>query len=294
MRKLKSVDDLREVWKDEARNFTPWLVRNLDQLSEVLGIELEIEGSEVLVGSYRADIVARDASDGSCVLIENQLESANLQHLGQVLAYLAGLDAKVVVWIAKDFDEQIRSAITWLNAHSNEDFAFIAVQLRLVRIENSPLAPIFDVLEKPNGWDRRLQRAARQGELTELGRFRQEFWAHVALRHKLNIKPGFAAANFYTYIKKANLRISLFVSTNRVGIFLVGSRNVSRDSALPRIQPFLEPLRKSMKGEQMLESDFGQSSLKIDTRDRANWDCMADWLNERRLIYERVLHEIEI
>ncbi|MDE2889410.1 MAG: hypothetical protein OXR72_14480 [Gemmatimonadota bacterium] len=288
---LKWVDDLREAWKHEAQNFTPWLVENLDRLSEVLGIELEIEGSEVDVGPYRADIVARDRGDDSRVLIENQLEDANLQHLGQVLAYLAGLDAKVVVWIAREFDESIRSAISWLNSHSDEEFAFFAIQMRLARIENSPLAAIFEVLEKPNDWDRQVQRAARVGELTELGQFRRNFWAHAARLHNLDIKTGFAGANVNTYIEEADLRYSLYVSYEGVGIFLVGNFRETRDCVRPRIQPYLKPLYDATKDEQMRKSDNGHLFLRIDARDSDNWNTMGDWLNERRVIYERVLRE---
>ncbi len=76
--------------------------------------ELGTLDREVSFGSYRADILARDPRDDSTVLIENQLEHANLQHLGQVLTYLAGLKADTVVWIAKDFGEGHLSAIRWL------------------------------------------------------------------------------------------------------------------------------------------------------------------------------------
>lgn len=87
--------DLRKAWSHEARNFTPWLAKNLNRLSDVIGLYLDLEGCEVQVGPYRADIVAKDPADGTRVLIENQLEGANFQHLGQILAYLAGLEAKV-------------------------------------------------------------------------------------------------------------------------------------------------------------------------------------------------------
>ena len=137
--KLVSTD-LRKAWPQEAHDFTPWLAENLDRLSGVIGIELDLEGCEVQVGPYRADIVANEPADGTRVLIENQLEAANLQHLGQVLAYLAGLEAKIVVWIAKEFDEQHRSAIRWLNDHTDDPLAFFAVRIRVVQIGKSPLA----------------------------------------------------------------------------------------------------------------------------------------------------------
>ena len=125
--------------------------------------------------SSRADVVATDAKTGSRVLIENQLEPANHRHLGQVLTYLAGLEAKVVIWIARDFDEAHRSAVRWLNDHTTDEFAFFAVRMRVVRIGDSPFAPIFEVLEKPNAWERALERKFRKAD-SELTRLRKDFW----------------------------------------------------------------------------------------------------------------------
>ena len=149
--------DVRKAWSHEAQDFTPWLADNLGRLSSQLGIDLELEGTEVEVGSYRADIVARVPQTDDRVLIENQLELANLQHLGQVLAYLAGLEAKIVVWIAKGFKDEHLSAIRWLNEHTVAPFAFFAVQVGVVQIADSQLAPVFEVLERPNDWNRQVQ-----------------------------------------------------------------------------------------------------------------------------------------
>ena len=103
--------------------------------------------------------------------IENQLERANLQHLGQVLAYLAGLEAKIVVWVATGFDESHLSAIRWLNNHTEDPFAFFAARVSVVRIGDSPLAPVFEVIERPNEWDRKVGAITRSGSLSPLGQF---------------------------------------------------------------------------------------------------------------------------
>lgn len=293
---LGTIEDveLRRAWKHEAQHFTPWLAKHLNHLSKVLGIRLEYEGHEMHVGPYRADIVARNPMDNSRILIENQLEDANLQHLGQVLAYLAGLEATVVVWIARSFDEAHRSAIRWLNDHTTDPFAFFAVQVRVVRIGDSPLAPIFDVLEKPNEWDRRVHDKARRAGLSDLGEFRREFWNHVASRHPEEVKPNYAASNVYHEVEEAKARISLYVYTGGVGIFLVPPIGDDSDF-LPRVTPLLKPLRMALKkatsAEEVDLSAHAGMTLEIDPRDRTNWDRMADWLHERRVIYERVLRE---
>ena len=116
--------DVRKAWAHEAYNFTPWLAQNLSRLSDELGVELEVEDTEVYIGPYRADIVARVPQTDELVLIENQLEWANLQHLGQVLAYLAGLEARIVIWIATGFLDEHLSAIRWLNEYTSNQFLF--------------------------------------------------------------------------------------------------------------------------------------------------------------------------
>ena len=123
---LKNVN-LREVWGHEANDFTPWLAANIERLSKAIGVPMELEETEVDVERFSADVVARNPSDDSRVLIENQLEVSDHTHLGQILTYLAGLEARTVVWIARKFHESHRSAIRWLNDHTVETFAFFAV-----------------------------------------------------------------------------------------------------------------------------------------------------------------------
>ena len=103
--------DLRAAWPDEARDFTPWLSQNLDRLSRAIGIPMELEGTEVPVEQFSADILARNPADNSLILIENQLQSTDHTHLGQILTYLAGLEAQTVIWIAQDFREPHLSAV---------------------------------------------------------------------------------------------------------------------------------------------------------------------------------------
>ena len=117
--KLETVDT-RLAWAHEANDFTPWLAENLEHLSEAVGLRLELEGTEVSIETFSADILARNLYDDSRVLIENQLAPSDHSHLGQILTYLAGLEAKTVIWIASDFKEPHLSAMKWLNSNSDE------------------------------------------------------------------------------------------------------------------------------------------------------------------------------
>ena len=104
---------LRDIWEDEAIDFTPWLAEseNLALLGEMLGMELELEAQEIEVGDFRADILCRDTVDNSRVLIENQLERTDHDHLGKILTYSAGLNVRTVIWIAKEFRDEHLAAL---------------------------------------------------------------------------------------------------------------------------------------------------------------------------------------
>ncbi|SMF72093.1 DUF4268 domain-containing protein [Allosphingosinicella indica] len=162
--RLQKVD-LRDAWPHEAHNFTPWLAQeeNLRLLGDTLGLEMELEAVEKAVDSFSADILARDTIEGGWILIENQLEQTNHSHLGQILTYAAGLNAKTVVWIAREFREPHRAAVDYLNEVSSQEYNFFGVQLELYRIGDSPLAPRFDVVAKPNGWSKRLVARTKEG-----------------------------------------------------------------------------------------------------------------------------------
>ncbi len=290
--RLKSVG-VRKAWEHEAHHFTPWLAKNLGLLSAELGIDLELEGTEVSVGSYRADIVARVPQDGSVVLIENQLERANLQHMGQLLVYLSGLEAKIVIWVATGFHESYLSAIRWLNDHTTDPFSFFAVRVRVVKIgESPPLAPVFDVIERPNEWNRTVGTITRRERLSALGQFWQDFWAHFrkVLPDAPGPRPGFAGSNVWHQVKGSDLSICQYLAQGQVGVYLSNKGNTSDSDISELIAPYTGALARELG--KLSESFSGSSSvtlLRIDTRDRNNWDTMAQWLEDRRAIYEQVL-----
>lgn len=147
---------LREYWEHEAHQFTPWLADNIDQLGEALGLNLEVEGTEVRVGPYRADIFAHATDENTPVLIENQLGATDNHHLGQLMMYAAGHDAATIVWIAGDFIDQHRAALDWLNRVTVKGINFFGVRIELWRIGDSAPAPKFHIVSKPNEWSKRM------------------------------------------------------------------------------------------------------------------------------------------
>ena len=175
--KLKEVD-IRNLWKHEQYDFSTWLSEpeNIENLNEVLGLTLTDISKEEYVGSYRCDLFAKDESTGTKIIIENQLEPSNHDHLGKIITYASGLDAKVVVWIVKQAKEEHRSAIEWLNNNTNSDVNFFLIELHAYKIGDSKPAPQFQVVEKPNDFIKFSKNKANSDSLNKSQSERLEFW----------------------------------------------------------------------------------------------------------------------
>ncbi|MEN3974289.1 hypothetical protein [Emcibacter sp. SYSU 3D8] len=286
----------RQAWPHEAIDFTPWLAANLDHLSEVIGIPLELEGQEVAVESFSADILARNLADNSRVLIENQLEATNHTHLGQIMTYLVGLEAKTIVWIATDFREPHLSAIKWLNEHTADPFAFFAIRLRVVRIGDSPLAPIFEVLEKPNQWERRLQAVAQENRgVSAVGEFRQRYWTAYRERYPEDVErraPRGGSA-WWWYIGDKDLILSIYLSKKGVGIFVRGHGSDAVET-YRRLADHAAPLSERLGAPIGGEGDtyLFQSTHDADMENEANWPAAMEWMHTEARRYDAAVREI--
>ena len=175
--KLKEVD-IRNLWRHEQYDFSEWLSHeeNIEELNSILGLTLTDVSKEVYVGSYRCDLVAIDESTGIKVIIENQLESSNHDHLGKIITYASGLDAQIVVWIVTHAKEEHRSAIEWLNNNTNSEINFFLIELHAYKIGDSLPAPYFEVVEKPNDFIKSTKVNGDKSELNKSQSERLEFW----------------------------------------------------------------------------------------------------------------------
>jgi len=143
---IGKVDDVnpRAPWANEARDFTPWLLDNADVLSKALGLEVSLRTAEHPVGDFSLDIVGDDGLGGT-LIVENQLENTDHDHLGKVITYAAGTDAKTIVWIATRIRAEDRQALDWLNANTREDVRLFGIELRAIKIGDSASAPLLEV-----------------------------------------------------------------------------------------------------------------------------------------------------
>lgn len=175
--KLKEVN-IRKVWGHEQYGFSAWLAKeeNIKELGDVLGLNLTNIETEKFVGNYRCDILCKDELTDKVVLIENQLEPTNHDHLGKIITYSSGLDASVIVWIVESARDEHASAIEWLNKHTDENVSFFLIEVHAYQIGNSVPAPQFKVIEQPNDFAKTIKSITKNSVINESMSKRLDFW----------------------------------------------------------------------------------------------------------------------
>ncbi len=234
--KLKTVP-IREVWKNEPRDFNKWLADNIDILSEALNLQIPLvpPDTEASVGSFLADLVIEDES-GDKVVIECQLEESNHKHLGQVITYLTNLDARTAIWICANPRPEHARAIAWLNEVSPADTYFYLVRVQTVQIEDSPPAPLFTVISGPSEETKQTGRAKEKD--AERHRRRLDFWTQLLSKSQstsdlfMSISPG-----KFGYIQKsagwAGITYKYVVSYRYIGVELyIDTRNPNDNKSI--------------------------------------------------------------
>ena len=175
--KLKEIN-IREVWPHEQFDFSKWLAKeeNIQELGDTLNLSFTDVETEKFVGSYRCDILCKDELTGKNVIIENQLESTNHDHLGKIITYASGLDADVIIWIVAQARQEHASAIEWLNKHTDDNTAFFLLEIHAYTIGDSEPAPMFKIIEHPNDFEKSVKAVVRKGNMSETQTKRFEFW----------------------------------------------------------------------------------------------------------------------
>ena len=293
--KLERVP-LREAWKHEANDFTPWLAEedNLNTLADALGLaDLELVATEHWVGEFKLDILCTSGDDQ--VIIENQLEKTNHTHLGQILTYAAGTGAKKVIWVAESFRPEHVAALEFLNQNTTEELSFFAVEVELWRIGDSPLAPKFEVVAKPNEWaktGREQTKAAANATLTK--QLQLKLWhalVDVLAQKAPNIRPQTPRPQHWLNIAigRAGFKIAPTAShkDDRLGVEVYIFHNESKKmyEALLSQKPSIEQaLGFELDWQELPDAHACRiATWRQDSpiEDEAQWGVYLDWFVQR-------------
>lgn len=304
--KLERVS-LREAWKHEAGEFTPWLAEteNLNALADALGVsELVLVSTEHWVGDFKLDILCTDGDEQ--VIIENQLDETDHKHLGQILAYAAGVGAKKVVWVAESFRPEHVAALQFLNENTTESLGFFGVQIELWRIGSSPLAPKFEVVVKPNDWAKMGREQARAvSSASPTKQLQQKFWTALIERLAKNapqIRPQKPRPQHWlnNSIGRSGFGLNITANTRdeRLGVELwIPGAEAKKHFA------DLVAQKKGIEEKLGFELDWQElpdaKACRIATwyshasiEDESRWDEYLNWLTERLVKMDQVLRRI--
>ena len=296
---LKEIKDLREVWPHEALDFTPWLAEeeNLALLADAVGLDITVDETESSVGDFNVDIYASETGTERKIIIENQLEDTNHDHLGKLITYASGKGAEIVIWIVKRAREEHRAAVEWLNNHTDEDISFFLIEIKLYRIGNSEPAVKFEVIEKPNNWSKEIKKHNSNDPAKQ---FRIEYW--TAFNDYVFTKDQFAK-NFKKRKPGTDhwMTLSLGSSSYHLDILALKKRNavsvelyISDDKSI---------YHKFYQHKDSIEADLGftldwrelpdkkasriliEKSVNLDNHDE--WNSQFDWIADTAVRFKK-------
>jgi hypothetical protein len=298
--------DLREVWASEPYSFTPWLAEpeNLQFLADSLDLPgLELVRTEHPVDSFSADIVAKIVDSDHYVLIENQLERTDHLHLGQVLTYAPRFDARIIVWVARQFTDAHRAALDWLNRITSEGYAFFGIEVRAVRIGSSIPAPLFDIVVKPNDWSKITTTAQSTGGLGEATASNLQYWPGL---HQTLVEMGGPVRRVTSELKdftywapianSGRAYVWAYRSQSRkpyvvagISLYNAGASTVwsaLRNDAANYERSFGEPLK--WQSNKVGTAFHIQTERRDSSLDQDDWPAQQQWLAERMVRFEEL------
>ena len=285
--KLEQITDLRSIWKHEANDFTPWLAKeeNLSVLSDAIGIDLVLEEQESKVGDFSVDLLATEEGTGRKIIIENQLEETNHDHLGKIITYASGKDAEVIIWIVRKARDEHKKAIEWLNQHTDDSSAFFLIEIEVWKIGNSEPAPKFNVVERPNDW----AKAMKNVGITNTQSQQMQFWQYFVDSWDNNVEFAHAfrkrkahPQNWYDIsmgTSDFHLCMEIHFQKNDInaGLYIPDNKNIY-NKLLENRAEIEKTLDAAVEWRNAKKASRFLISKSIDINNPTNWDEACNWL----------------
>lgn len=264
---------------------------NLYLLGEEIGVDIKLIKTEADVGRYNVDILAEEEGTGHKIIIENQLEITDHDHLGKIITYASGYDASIIIWIVKDIRDEHKQAIDWLNEHTDEKINFFAVKMELWKIGDSPCAPKFQIISKPNDWAKAMKSTNMDANLTDTKMMQLDFWTKfkeysLENRTKLKLRKTFPQHWYDISFGIAGVHISLTINTqsNLLGCEI----NISDNKAMyhnfyARKDIIEEELQETLEWMELPNKKASRIKLSTKTNisDEQQWEQSFIWLKEK-------------
>jgi len=284
--------DLREVWNHEALDFTNWLAKpeNMKLLGDEIGIDIDIDSvkTEEAVGDFHLDILAQEEGSERKIIIENQLEPTDHDHLGKVITYASGHSANIIIWIVEEARPEHQKAVDWLNEHTDEEINLFLIEMEVWKIGNSLPAPKFNIIVQPNNWVKEVKRNIESEELTETKKLQLEFWTRFnefAKANKTILRLRDAKPHHWYDLalgsSKAHISLSVNTKEGAVGCEIWISNNKELFNALLDNKESIEKeLGANLDWMELQAKKASRIKLtsRIDMTQKESWDSAFGWL----------------
>jgi len=299
--RIKQVE-LREIWKHEAINFTQWLAKpeNLDLLSEEIDSEISLIDTEYNVGRFNVDIFAEDSNSERKIIIENQLEKTDHDHLGKLITYASGLDAEIIIWIVKEVLEEHKQAIDWLNENTNEQINFFIIKMEVWKIGDSAPAPKFHIISKPNNWTKSIKQSVQKSVLSDTKLLQLKFWdsfKQYAQENQLKLRLRKANPHHWYDLSfgRTDCHIGLTINSTKkefaCEIYIPNSKETFAqfhsnkndiDSKIDGLEWMELPTKKASRIKKTTTGDF---------RKEDKWEKYFEWLGKTALEFQDTFNQ---
>jgi Domain of unknown function (DUF4268) len=288
---------LREIWKHEASNFTKWLAKdeNLALLSEEINIELSVIETEYNIGRFNVDIYAQEANTNRKVIIENQLEKTDHDHLGKLITYASGADAEIIIWIVKEGLEEHQQALEWLNENTGEKLNFFLIRMEVWKIGNSNPAPNFHILTQPNNWFKTVKSSLNTTEVTEIKNKQLRFWDGFKIycdnnKIKINLRKtnpqhwydiSFGRSDCHIALtinsQKKELGCEIYIPNAKETFIEFKKHETAINTELANLEWMELPAKKASRIKVSSKADFSKEE---------EWKGHFQWLSEQALKFQ--------
>ena len=250
------------------------------------------------MGDFSVDIIATDIATGQKVIIENQLEDTNHDHLGKLITYAAGKEARTIIWVVKHAREEHRAAIEWLNNHTDDDIGFFLCEIHLYKVGSSNPAVKFSVIEKPNDWIKSVKKNQQQ---TESQQFRLDYWTAFN-------EYAYANAQFARQFGKRKASNKMWMNLS-IGssVYDICLRAVKTENLLVvelYIRGDKDLYHQLFEKQNAIEQELGVTldwrelpekkasrimlTRQVDFDNRSAWNAQFDWMMEMSLKFKKV------
>lgn len=266
------IEPIKTAFPKEASHLTTWLEKHIDVLGERIGLVLTVVQREAKVGSFNVDLLCEDI-DGNAVVVENQLEPTDHDHLGKLLTYLVNLEATTAIWVTSHVRPEHERVMDWLNESTPADTSFYLVRAEAVRIDDSAPAPLFTVVAGPS--EQMKKQGVEKKDWAERHYRRVEFWKGLLEKSKgqttlfANISPS---KNHWisTGVGKSGISLGYLILRDHAAIELY--IDCDQDAQGTRNKQILDALYRQRKE---IEQEYGGSLVwqRLDDKKASRIRC---------------------